>query len=235
MERPKGSRSTSSGDHYMLPEPMPPTPQDSQNTLTLSLAIIGAVTGTSSALNAIYTTARDRPRLRLDAHIIESMAHPPKLLVSVTNVGRRPTTVREVGFYSDLYEFKHYADLESTEVLHTGVGEVGCIVERAIFLEAGESKEFDATMNVIGMQGWADKPLRLYARDIYGKRVWGGASRAVRQLFGPNPPLDRLPDELRVMLEKPTPPEHQWPGKVEPRWKVWKKRELRDPKAWKGH
>jgi hypothetical protein len=210
-------------------------PQDSQSTLTLALAIVGAATGTSSALNAIYTTARDRPRLRLDAHTITSMEHPPKLLVSVTNVGRRPTTVREVGFYSDRYEFEHYADLESTEVLHTGVGEVGCIVERAIFLEAGESKEFDATMNVIGMQGWADKPLRLYAKDINGKRIWGGASRAVRILFGPDPPLDRLPEELQVILTAPTPPEHQLPGQVEASWKLWKKRELRNPKAWKGN
>jgi hypothetical protein len=213
---------------------MPPSPQDSQDTLTLALAIIGAVTGTSSVLNAVYTTARDRPRLRMDAHTITSMEHFPKLLVSVTNVGRRPTTVREVGFYSDTYEFQHYADLESTEVLHTAVGEVGCIVERGTFLEAGESKEFDATMKVIGMQGWADKPLRLYLKDINGKRVWGGASRAVRILFGPNPPLDRLPEEIAVILRTPTPPEHQWPGKVEPTWKLWKKRELRNPKAWKG-
>jgi hypothetical protein len=87
----------------MLPAQMPPTSQDSQDTLTLTLAVIGAVTGSSSAVNAIYTTARDRPRLRMDAHTITSIKHPPKLLVSVTNVGRRPTTVREVGFYSDLY------------------------------------------------------------------------------------------------------------------------------------
>jgi hypothetical protein len=118
-------------------------------------------------------------------------------------------------------------------VLHTGVGEVGCIVERAIFLEAGESKEFDATMNVIGMQGWADKPLRLYAKDINGKRIWGRASRAVRILFGPDPPLDRLPDEVAAILASPTPPEHLLPGKVEASWKIWTKRELRNPRAWK--
>jgi hypothetical protein len=175
---------------------------------------------------------RDRTRLKLYGHTKTSVHGPPAVFLGVSNVGNRPTTVREIGFYAQKVEFKVYEDEHSTEHKYAGEGELSCTVAAAIFLEAGEMKEFDATRQVLSIGTWADKPLRAYAKDIHGRRIWGGASRVVRQLFGPDPPLDRMPPEVQKMFGTP-PEDHYLPSQVEPRWKLWKRRELREPERWR--
>jgi hypothetical protein len=152
--------------------------------------------------------------------------------VTVSNAGTRATTVRDVGFFIAKQQFDVYRSAEDTEPYTHGEGEIGCSVAQGVFLEAGESKEFEATEQVLGLGVHADQPLRLYARDIRGRRVWGQAVAVVRLLFGPEPALDQMPVESRKLFETPEAP--LFPGKVEPRWKLWKKRELRRPTSWRN-
>ena len=64
--------------------------------ITLTLAVIG----TAGTVAQVYTTFRDRPRSRFDAHTTTTLGQAPALTVTVFNVGTRPTTVREIGFYA---------------------------------------------------------------------------------------------------------------------------------------
>jgi hypothetical protein len=99
-----------------------------------------------------------------------------------------------------------------------------------VFLEAGQTQRFIGAPDTIGQGIHADQPLRVYASDARGRKVWGEAAPVVRMLVGQNPPLQPTdPESLRRLLE-PT-PERLLPGAVEPRWKLWKRRELRDPSA----
>lgn len=199
--------------------------------ITFALAVVGA-TGTVAQ---VYTTIRDRPRLRLDARSTRSIDRPPAVYLVVSNVGTRPTTVREVGFYAHKSEVKIYdADAQGEDDWkYTGEAELHAIVARGVFLEPGQTQEFDATTRVLGMGAWADEPLRLYAKDIRGRRLWGGAARVLRILFGPDPPIDKMPDDMRRMFDPP-PEKFRLPAQVEPGWKLWKRAELRNPKRWKG-
>jgi hypothetical protein len=205
--------------------------------LTFALALLGATTGTMSTATAIYAAGRDRPRVRLDGSARASIDKPPQLTFSVMNVGYRATTLRSVGFYAHKTHMKVYADEEAADAddwKYETEGEVHCVVAESIFLEPGEAKHFDATVPVLRMGVWTDEPLRAYAIDIRGRRLWGPAAPVVRILFGPDPPLDKLPDELRTILTTDTPEAFRLPAQVQPQWKLWKGRELRRPSAWKG-
>lgn len=196
-------------------------------TITLALAAFGA----AGTVAQIYTTIRDRPRLRLDATTTNSIDAPPSVTLVVLNVGNRPTTAREIGFYA--YRSEVEIRDEAGQLKFVTDAELHAVVARGVFLEPGQAQEFDATGPVLGLGVWADEPLRLYAKDIHGRRVWGEAARVVRILFGPEPPLDKLPDDVRGRFEPP-PEKFRLPAQVEPRWKLWKKGELRNPKRWQG-
>jgi hypothetical protein len=61
--------------------------------------------------------------------------------------------------------------------------------------------------------------------------VWGSAGPVVRWLVGPNPPLtDDDSDDFKALFRPLNEP--QYPAQVEPGWKLWKRRELRNPKAY---
>jgi hypothetical protein len=80
----------------------------------------------------------------------------------------------------------------------------------------------------------ADFPLRAYAVDIRGRRVWGEAVPLLRRLVGDDPRLlDVVPENLKWAFQPPEEP--QLPAQVEPGWKLWKRKELRRPEAWKPH
>lgn len=199
--------------------------------ITLALAVWGAVTGSASAAAAVYTQLRDRPRLKLAGQVQKSMDAESVLAVEISNSGRRPTTVREVGFFEDFAEFS-FRKPGADEPFASSRGEVGCVVARSIFLEAGQTKTFDATTPVFALGRHVDEPLRLYAKDINGRRIWGDASPALRILVGMNPRLESLVPEARQRVV-PT-GETRLPAKVEASWKFWKRRELRQPTAWRN-
>jgi hypothetical protein len=114
-----------------------------------------------------------------------------------------------------------------------GEAELQAIIAKGVFLEAGQSSPFDATDAVLQSGAWADEPLRLFARDIHGRRIWGRAARMIRMLFGPGADESTVPAPLQSIFRSP-PKEHLLPAQVEPGWKVWKRRELRKPSAWEG-
>ena len=67
--------------------------------------------------------------------------------------------------------------------------------------------------------------------DIRGRYVWGDAAPVVRMMVGDDPPLaDHDPDEFKALFQ---PRSDLLPARVEPRWKLWKRRELRDPSTWR--
>src|SRR5918999_6472726 len=62
----------------------------------------------------------------------------------------------------------------------------------------------------------------------------GSTGPVVRWLIGPEPPLrPEDPPEVHESLRAPT-PERLLPAQVEPRWKLWTRKELRRPSAWQG-
>jgi hypothetical protein len=146
-------------------------------------------------------------------------------------VGHRPTTVRQVGFYAHprKVEFIHQGE---TEPWGEATAEI-TFHEGPVFLEAGESRRFEIVPDIHTFGIHADFPFRAYAVDIRNRRIWGGAGPVMRMLFGDNPPLEEGdPEDLKALFDPPRP--DLLPAQVEPRWKLWKKRELRDPKAWRG-
>src|SRR5579884_382957 len=131
--------------------------------ITLTLAAVGA----AGTVAQVYTTFRDRPRLRFDANTTTAVGQPPALTVTVFNVGTRPTTVREIGLYA--HKSPVVIESQTKGMLH-GEAELGGVIAKGVFLEAGQSRSFDATEAVLRSGGWADEPLRLYACDIHGRR-----------------------------------------------------------------
>jgi hypothetical protein len=65
-----------------------------------AIAIWGAVTGTTGAVIAIAAMRRDRPSLRVLGQIrLDSYKNrdPPALVVTVTNLGKQPVAITEIG------------------------------------------------------------------------------------------------------------------------------------------
>jgi hypothetical protein len=68
---------------------------------------------------------------------------------------------------------------------------------------------------------------------VRGRYVWGDAAPVVRMMVGDDPPMgDEDPDDFKALCYPPRP--NLLPARVEPRWKLWKRRELRHPAAWRG-
>lgn len=199
--------------------------------LTFALAVIGAATGTASTATQIYSTVRDRPRLRLDFGLTSHMSGRRTIFIDVTNVGQRPTTVREVGFFAHP---KHIEIVHAGETEPWATGTVDTTFhDGPVFLEAGQSRRFEIVPNIDTFGIHVDFPMRLYAVDIHGRRIWGAAAPIMRMLFGDDPPLrPEDPPDFRALFEPPRPDLR--PAKVESRWKIWKRRELRDPSAWRA-
>jgi hypothetical protein len=101
-----------------------------------------------------------------------------------------------------------------------------------VFLEAGKMQRFEMMPDIDTYGVHVDFPLRAFAVDIKGRRIWGDALPIMRMLFGDNPPLaPEDPSDFRALFEPPRP--DLLPAQVEPCWKLWKRRELRNPSAWR--
>jgi hypothetical protein len=198
---------------------------------TLVLAIIGAVTGTASAVAQVFSTVRDRPRLLLRSGHTDAIDEKPTIWLEVTNAGQRATTVREVGFFAK----ETTAELSREgQVYGRSKALINFPFGHSLFLESGQSKRMELRPDTLNWNLHADFPLRAYAVDIRGRRVWGEAVPLLRMLVGDDPRvLDVAPDELKWAFEPSKEP--QLPAQVEPRWKLWKRKELRRPEAWKPH
>jgi hypothetical protein len=187
------------------------------------IALLGAVVG--SLVTAGISAYRERSRLKLGIGFQTAMGQKPAAWIEVQNAGGRATTVREIGFYGKRVRFETGSGLR-------GEGEAKFPFAERVFLEPGETKRFEGAPNIDTFGLHADLPLRAYAVDERRRYVWGDAAPVVRWMVGPNPPLtDEDPDELKALFRPLDEPLH--PAQVEPRWKVWKRRELRNSKAYK--
>lgn len=196
--------------------------------LTFTLAVIGALTGGLSAAAGVIGAYRDRARLHLDLHWTESIDQGPTFKVSLVNDAPRATTIREVGFYGRDVEATVQRPGEPDFDLSTTVTTKYPLTRDPIFLDPGELVELEREPDDVHWNLPPDQPLRLYVRDARGKYVWGRAAPLVRLFMdaGWEPP-----EEYAGHVGPPT--ERLVPAKVEPRWKLWVRRELRNPKAYR--
>ena len=192
---------------------------------TFILALIGTVTGVSSLILEAGKAVANRSRLRLNFGVDTAVGKAPHAWIEVFNDAPRGTTVREVGF------FAHPLNVEV-------VGWAGAapnsftFSKEPFFLEAGAHKRFEGTPDIFNTQTHADFPLRAYARDVRSRAIWGDAAPVARMVLGPDPPIaPDDPEEMKVLLAPAK--SRLLPARVEPRWKVWKRRELRKPSAYR--
>jgi hypothetical protein len=197
--------------------------------LTDALAIYGAATATASAVTQGVVVWRNRPRLRVGMGFETGIGKQPTSHIDVFNIGPLATTVREVGYYATRTGFQ----VGQGDKALAGRGELTFKVnEGPFFLEAGDSRRFYGPPAAIDYGVHADFPLRVYAIDARGRRVWGVAGPVTRWLVGDDPPIhEGDPDGLKALVQAS--PEPLYPERVEPRWKLWKPRELRNPKAYR--
>lgn len=203
----------------------------SSDSVTFALAALGATTGLTSATTQVYNAMVDRPRLRPNFGMTTRRTGRPTIYMEVTNMGRRATTVRQFGFFGGRRQVK-FSRGQTPEPWATGTVEV-TFHDGPVFLEAGQSHRVELVPNIDAFGIHADYPFRAYVVDLSGRRIWGEAAPIMRMLFGSEPPLTETdPVELRRLFEPPRPDLR--PAKVEPRWKLWKRRELRVPQTWKS-
>jgi hypothetical protein len=193
--------------------------------LTAALAIVGATTGLGGLAVQTAVAWRDRARLRLRADVATLYGKPPRIVLDVFNDSPRGTTVREVGLYARPVRIEVGGDGERRG--RPGLAEVDYpFNERPFFMEANETRQFAAFPDIFGEGVHADQPLRAYAIDARNRRVWGPAAPYVRLAVGENPPIEESDDaSMKSCLQRDDKQRGPWP--VEPRWKLWKRRELR--------
>ena len=73
--------------------------------LTFALALIGALTGTISAVSQAVQAWRERSRLFVDFGFRTAVGERPTAWIDVHNDAPRATTIREVGFYAKPMKF----------------------------------------------------------------------------------------------------------------------------------
>lgn len=175
---------------------------------------------------AVFESVRfflDRPRLKVLPELTIGVPGVWMRAV-VVNVGRRPTTVTEAGFEvlahgtatladGRTFAFRRWLKLDGPpKVLAPG--------ELARF-------EYDFVRDGFPTLVHADFPLRVYARDLRGRFVWGPAAPMIRLIVSETGlRFPRPPDPLMV---EPLPGAPLKPRPVYARWKIWHPLGLRDP------
>lgn len=192
--------------------------------MTTFLAIWGAVLSTVLAIFQSVRFFLDRPRLKVLPELTISVRGVWMRAV-VVNAGRRPTTVTEAGFEvladgtatledGQTFGFRRWLKLDGPPKV----------------LAPGEMVKFEYDFVRDGFPNLvhADFPLRVYARDLRGRYVWGPAAPMIRMIVRdkglrfPHPP-----DPL--MVDPPLPGAPLKPRPVYARWKVWHGLAVREP------
>jgi hypothetical protein len=191
--------------------------------VTLALAIIGAVTGVAATALDLLRFTFDRPRLRVEFHLSRSVEHPALIGINVTNRGRRPTTVLKAAFKSESEaEIRHP---DTGVVVGRGEPELTLSTTPTVLAAHGGVHQFRMTLEEWPGPFFADEPLRAYVVDSHKNRpTWGPAPPLLRMLLNNGwQPSGAAPESLEPA------PHPIRPQPVEPRWKLWKEKELRKP------
>ena len=186
--------------------------------------MIGAATGIASLTVQIIGAWRERSRLRFRVTPQTLYGKRPRIVIDVFNDSPRATTIRELGLYARPVRIEHQSG--QTGEVSEGVAEIDFpFSERPFFIEAQDMKEFAGAPDILSYGIHADQPLRVYAIDGRNRRVWGTAAPHFRDLIGDNPPIPDDDEASKRFLLPDGETREPWP--VEPRWKLWKRRELR--------
>ena len=184
-------------------------------------ALIGAITGSAAAIAQISSVWRDRPRIKLDFGVTTSTIEPPSVWLSARNDGRQPMTVREAGFYGS--EMPVEIDSQDHGKLHGTAAYTFKLLSTPVLLDAGHYQEFrSGPPDAVNFGYHVDFPLRAYAIDARGRRVWGGAAPVTRMIVGSGDCPPNFPAYQWNKTNKPL-----QPARIAPRWKLWVRRELR--------
>lgn len=194
------------------------------SSVTTAIAVLGAVTGIVSLAVQIIGAWRERSLLRFKVEPHTLYGKRPRIVIDVFNDSPRATTIRELGLYARPVRITRRRGDSGEE--SPGVAEIDFpFSERPFFIEAQEMRQFAGTPDILTYGIHADQPLRVYAIDGRNRRVWGEAAPYFRDLIGDNPPIPGDDEAANRFLVRDGKTRHPWP--VEPRWKLWKRRELR--------
>jgi hypothetical protein len=153
-------------------------------TLTFVLALIGTVTGATTAGVEIVRTIRDRARVKLLLTSHSSIESPnPWLSIDVINTGRQPLTIREVGLYPGSVRIRHKSQEDGAE--RDGECEVLLsFTSEPFVLEAGSLATFHGHLDEFFNVGLhADRPARPFAIDLRRHWHWGDSEPVMRSLI----------------------------------------------------
>jgi hypothetical protein len=153
-----------------------------------ALAVFGAI----GACAEVYSIWRDRPRLVVNFGTTTSTKEPPSVWITVLNDGRQPITVRSAGFYGSEFPI----EVETQEFGHgTGTATYEFpMIREPVLLDPGRLHNDAALIpDSFGYGYHVDYPLRAYAVDARGRRVWGDAEPVVRMIVGGGPCPERFP------------------------------------------
>lgn len=186
-----------------------------------ALAVIGGVTGPIAAGTEVFAIWRDRPHLVVNFGTTSELGKPPSVWFTVLNDGRQPVTVREAGFYGSEMpvevQTKEFGKGTATATYEFKM------VRKPVLLDPGQMHEERALVPDSFDFGYhVDYPLRTFAADARGRKVWGEAAPVVRMVVGGGSCPDGFPEHLWNPLR-----ETLKPARVAPRWKLWTRRELR--------
>ncbi len=111
------------------------------------------------------------------------------------------------------------------DIIATGDFTIGLDDERPEVVMPGEVIQVGVSLGRWPGPIHADTPLRLYAVALPNRRIWGPAAPILRALLNSGwKPHDATTDVLTPLPGAPL-----RPRAVEPRWKLWKNKELRKP------
>lgn len=195
---------------------------------TSLLAIIGAATGVSSATVELVRFVRERRAFHVSFTTSTKQGHVPWAAVTVLNKSTVGHYVKEVGFFAQRKQLEVLNDDESVKA--TFSADIKYVLADSQFLEPGEFKAFEGFPDPIDQTIMLDKPIRSYAIDSRNRWHWGSAGPVFRLMVGDSAPPADEPDYVKALFE---PRPELLPEQVVPRWKIWRKKELRVPRAYR--
>lgn len=179
--------------------------------LTFALAVVGAVTGVTTAAVEIIRTARDRARIELHMTSHTSIEKPHGWIsIDVVNTGRQPVTIRKVGLYPGTVRTQYKRQADGIE--RDGKSDVLFFFNGDSFvLEPGTLATFQGHLDEffnVGLQ--ADRLARPFAVDLRRRWHWGDAEPVMRNLMNRG---YRVPPDVPDRLLSPAENTHAAPSK----------------------
>lgn len=167
---------------------------------------------------ALLTYRKDKAKLKVEPGYSISIHEPPELMITVKNLGHRPTTITHVGFRveNDLQIRLPEKGGKLSEGVITAEHNIN-LNQNLIPLGAGEVKKF-----VLVLNKWpdlftqADAPLRPFAEAADGSRTWNRSEPILRYMLKQGWKPTGIHPEILKPVNKPI--------KSKPiyaRWKVW--------------